>query len=71
MRKPSLLGSSASASANNKHNSQTYDKNLNSAPDRVDPRLRESVAPVPPPKRPSMPKGPYGWTSRNPFDDTD
>ena len=61
MRKSSLLGSSA----NNKHSNHTYDKNhLNSAP---------PVAPVPTPttKPPSLPKGPYGWTSRNPFDDTD
>ena len=64
MRKPSLLGSS-SAATNNKQSNHTYDKNhLNSAP---------PVAPVPTPttKPPSLPKGPYGWTSRNPFDDTD
>ena len=59
MRKPSMFSGS---SANNKHNN-TYDKSLNAA---------AAAAPVPPPpKPPSVPKGPYGWSSRNPFDDTD
>ena len=60
MRKPSMFSGS---SANNKHNN-TYDKSLNAA--------AAAAAPVPPPpKPPSVPKGPYGWSSRNPFDDTD
>ena len=60
MRKSSLLGSSA----NNKHSNHTYDKNPDSAP-----AAAAAAAPVPPPKPRSLPRGPYGWTSRNPFDE--